>query len=120
MNTRRAVSLVLGLSLSLALPLFAAGEPIVPDTEAAKHVDKKVAVRGVVAGVGVSRADVTYLNFGKPYPNQTFSAVISKELKSKFPNPSKWQGKTITVRGTVTLRGDKPQIVLQDPGQIAE
>jgi len=73
MNTRRAVSLLLGLSLLLALPLFAAGEPVVPDTEAAKHVDKKVSVRGLVAGVGVSRADVTYLNFGKAYPNQTFS-----------------------------------------------
>ncbi|HUM03318.1 MAG TPA: hypothetical protein VL084_13600 [Thermoanaerobaculia bacterium] len=119
MNARRVVSLVLGLAFLLATPLFA-GETVVPDTEAAKYVDKKVSVKGVVAGIGVSRADITYLSFGKPYPYQIFSAVIPKEVRSKFPNPAKWQGKTITVTGTVTLRRDKPQIVLDDPSQIAE
>ncbi|HQR44505.1 MAG TPA: hypothetical protein PLB02_00825 [Thermoanaerobaculia bacterium] len=121
MNARRAVSLVLGLSLLclVASPLLAAGEPVVPDTDAAKYVDKKVSIRGVVAGVAVSRADITYLNFGQKYPNQTFSAVIPKEQKAKFPNPKKWEGKTITVTGTVKMSRDKPQIVLEDAAQIS-
>lgn len=122
MNARRALSLVLGLSLLFlsASPLFAAGEPVVPDTDAAKYVDKKVSVRGVVAAVSVSRAEVTYLNFGRGYPNQTFSAAIPKEQRAKFANVKKWEGKTITVTGTVKMSRDKPQIVLEDPGQITE
>jgi len=98
MNTRRAVSLLLGLSFLLALPLFAAGEQVVPtrSREARRQ-------EGLRPGPGRGRRRVAgrrhVPHFGKAYPNQTFSAVIPKELKAKFPNPSKWQGKTVTVTG---------------------
>ena len=120
MRSRRTVPFVLCLALLVALPLLA-GAAVVPDTEAAKHVGETVSVRGVVAAVQVSRAGSTFLNFGKPYPNQLFSAVISKEARPRFPDPAKWQAKTITVTGTVKLNDKKsPQIVLENPSQVAE
>ena len=120
MKSRRAAPLVLCIALLVALPLFAVAA-VVPDTEAAKHVGETVSVRGVVAAVQVSRAGSTFLNFGKPYPNQLFSAVIPKEARSRFPDPAKWQAKTITVTGKVQLNNNKnPQIVLENPSQVTE
>jgi hypothetical protein len=120
MYARRSVPLALGVALLVALPLLAAGT-VIPDTEAAKHVGETVSVKGVVASVAVGRGDTTYVNFGKPYPNQTFSAVIYKEARSRFADPAKWKGKTITVTGTVKLNSRKmPHIVLENPSQVSE
>ena len=47
----------------------------IQDHEAASHVGEVVTVRGVVANVHTSRAGNTFLNLGRPYPNQVFTAV---------------------------------------------
>jgi len=120
MTVRRAAPLTLSVALLVALSAAAAGT-VIPDTEAAKHVGETVSVKGTVAAVVVARGEVTYVNFGKPYPNDTFSAVIKREARSRFQEPAKWKGKTITVTGTIQLSKKKtPQIVLENPSQVSE
>jgi len=111
-----ATTVVLGFVLTASL---LAGETISPE-QASKYVGKVASVRGVVSGVFVSRSETTFINFGKPYPDQPFTAVIFRSSSPRFPNASRWEGKMITVTGAVRLYKGKPEIVLESPSQVSE
>jgi DNA/RNA endonuclease YhcR with UshA esterase domain len=63
----------------------------------------------------------TFLNFDRPFPNHTFTALIWGNNRGKFnppPERSYGAGVRVCVTGLVeTFRG-KPQIEVTDPGQI--
>ena len=91
--------------------------------EAKQHVQETNTVCGLVAGAkyaDTSQAKLTYLNIGRPYPDQAFTAVVPPTVRSKFKVPPEevFKGKTICVTGLITLFRDKPQIVIADPSQI--
>jgi DNA/RNA endonuclease YhcR with UshA esterase domain len=86
--------------------------------EASSHVGETVTVRGVVANVHTSRAGNTFINFGRPYPNQVFTAVIFKERTRLFPNVHSLEGSEVLVTGEVRLYKGKPEIILRDPSQL--
>jgi hypothetical protein len=122
LKSRSVLPLAFSLAISFLLALSAAAAPpVISDADAAKHVGETVSVKGLVAAVVVARGDRTFINFGKPYPHQSFSALIQKGPRPRFKDPAKWKGKTITVTGTIQLSSKKtPQIVLEDPSQITE
>ena len=92
--------------------------------EAAKHVGETVTVCGVVASAkyaGQVRGGPTFLDFGKPYPNAIFTALILGSDRAKFGAPEKaMQGKQVCVTGQVQLYQGKPQVILSDPKQLSE
>jgi DNA/RNA endonuclease YhcR with UshA esterase domain len=88
------------------------------DSEAASHVGEFVTVRGLVANVHISRAGNTFINFGPPYPNQTFTAVIFRERTRMFPNVHGLEGSEVLVTGEVRLYKGKPEIILEDSNQL--
>jgi len=92
--------------------------------EAAKHVGETVTVCGVVASAkyaGQARGGPTFLDFGKPYPNAIFTALILGSDRAKFGTPEKaMQGKQVCVTGQVQLYQGKPQVILSDPKQLSE
>jgi DNA/RNA endonuclease YhcR with UshA esterase domain len=92
----------------------------ISDAEAVQHVGEHVSVRGVVAGVYTSRSNTTFINFGKPYPNHSFTAVIFSSASSRFKDPQRWEGKTITVTGKIKLYRGKPEMILESPSQVSE
>jgi hypothetical protein len=58
--------------------------------EAASHGGKNATVCGLVASATYaagSAAAPTFLDFGKPYPNETFTAVIFGSDRKKFGTP---------------------------------
>ena len=55
---------------------------------------------------------------GGRYPNNSFTAVIFSGNASKFPNLDALNGKTVDVTGSVRLHNGRPEIILNDPGQI--
>jgi hypothetical protein len=63
---------------------------------------------------------VVYLNFGHPYPAQTFTGVIFASDVSKFNyEPAVYlKGKTICVTGTVKIYKDRPEIIINRQDQI--
>ncbi len=65
-----------------------------------------------------SHSETTYLNFGGRHPNHTFSAVIFKSKLAQFPNLRGYEGKVARVRGVVQVYFDKPEMVLNEPGQL--
>lgn len=109
--------LLLGLLLVL-LPITLLSAQVVTDAEAGSHVGEQVTVRGVVANVYTSRSGNTFLNFGHPYPEQTFAGVIFRSASGRFPNPSQWEGKVVLVTGTIRLYKGKPEIILESPTQL--
>jgi hypothetical protein len=114
------------LALSVVLAGWAAAgqaEPLAPH-EAAKHAGETATVCGLVAGAKFAaqvRGGTTFLDFDKPYPNATFTALIFASDRAKFGTPEKTaQGKDICVTGKIEMYQGKPQIVLKDPKQLAE
>ncbi|MCX6815749.1 MAG: hypothetical protein NT120_02770 [Candidatus Aenigmarchaeota archaeon] len=75
-------------------------------------------VQGVVIDVFVSNTNTVFLNFGRPYPDHCFTAVIFASDKSKFGNVYSYKGKTVQVSGSVESYQGKSEIVLENPSQI--
>jgi len=125
----RSVLLCLQASLAGALiaprPAFAEVkiQKTITAEEAKQHVQETNTVCGVVASTRyLTRSKLTFLNLGRAYPDQPFTAVIPDAVRAKFKNPPEdlFKGKTICVTGLITTHNDKPQIVIDDPAQIEE
>lgn len=123
----RAVSF-LGKLATVAV-VFAAGSfPVsaatVSPEEAAHHLGQKATVCGVVASAHYaarSRAQPTFLNLGKPYPDEIFTAVIFGSNRAKFGTPeTTLRGKRICVTGTIRRYRGEPEIILKNPSQITK
>jgi DNA/RNA endonuclease YhcR with UshA esterase domain len=114
MKSRFVVAMVLA-SLVLSNLAFAI---VVTDHDAGKFVGQMVTVKGKVARVTTTSSGNTYLNFGAPHPNQTFAAVIPKKVADHFKNVQAWEGKVLSVSGVVKVYRNKPEIMLEGPGQV--
>jgi hypothetical protein len=81
-------------------------------------------VCGVVASTKFDahlRSRPTFLDFGKPYPSQVFTAVIFGVNRARFGTPeTTLQGKRVCVSGTIRAHRGKPEIVLDDPSQLTQ
>ena len=116
-------SLRLSMTLiALATSAFAARAETLTPAEAAKHAGETVTVCGVVAGAKYAaqiRGGLTFIDFDKPYPDATFTAVIFPGDRAKFGTPEKGlAGKQVCVTGKIEMFRGKPQIVLSDPKQL--
>jgi hypothetical protein len=98
-------------------------DPLAPD-QAAKHVGETTTVCGAVAAAKFAaqvRGGTTFLDFDKPYPNATFTALIFAGDRAKFGAPEKTAtGKDLCVTGKIEMYQGKPQIILRDPNQLGE
>jgi len=106
------------VALMMVLPLAAArGEPI-PWEEAARHVGKEVEVEGRVMAVHCSPTscllafEPTFDRFTAVVQAQHFQVFPPAELEERFP------GRRVRVRGVVRLLEGKPEIVLDEPGDL--
>jgi DNA/RNA endonuclease YhcR with UshA esterase domain len=88
-----------------------------PD-QAKGHIGERATVVGVVSQVSTSRGGTTFLNFGGRYPNHVFTAVIFRSAASQFPEPQRWEGKRVSVAGSIQLYRGKPEIVLNSSTQL--
>ena len=91
---------------------------VVPWDEAHRHVGKEIVVEGTL--VRIHRAKkVLYLNFHPNWKKYLTVVVLGKDLRS-FPKNAEtfYKGKTVRVRGKVTLYKDRPEIVVRSPKSI--
>lgn len=93
---------------------------VVDPCQAHNYYGKEVIVAGKVISTYRSKSNTIFLNFGKPYPNQCFTAVIfSSDLHRFIENPEKYYDqKIVKIRGTIKEYRGKPQIILKNPWQI--
>ena len=92
--------------------------------EEARHIDESATVCGLVASVTYAAqapAAPTFLNLGKPYPNQSFTALILGRDRAKFGEPEiSMPGQQVCVTGRIFLLEGKPGIVVRDPKQLQQ
>jgi DNA/RNA endonuclease YhcR with UshA esterase domain len=119
-STTRLASIIVVVILVLGC---AQAEPLSPE-EASKHVDENGTVCGLVASAHFadgSKGQPTFLNLGKAYPNQVFTAVIWGSDRSKFGSLERsLDGKQVCVTGRIQLYRGKPEIVVRDKNQLSE
>jgi hypothetical protein len=112
-----AASVLASLTLTGALHGQRAPVRLTP-AKAKDHIGELATVEGRVFGVYTSRSNTTFLNFGAPFPHQTFTAVIFEAYAGRFPNPSTLDGATVAVTGTIKLYRGKPEITLTARSQL--
>jgi hypothetical protein len=92
--------------------------------EAASYVGKNVTVCGLIVSgnyAAGSPAQPTFLDFGKPYPNETFSALILGDDRKKFGMPEiSLREKHVCVTGEIFLYQGKPEVILRNPEQLSD
>ena len=89
-------------------------------SQAGSKIGKEASITGIPVEVNVYKGD-TYLNYGAPYPNQTFIVVIPQDVTSKFPPGATLVNKKIEVSGKIELApSQKPMIRLQSPDQLKQ
>ena len=90
--------------------------------DAEKYVGKTATVCGQVVGTKYLEASgrkPTLLDFGKPFPNQEFVAVIFGDDRTKFGEPEKaCLKKDVCVTGEITKFRNKPQIIVNERNQL--
>ena len=97
-------------------------QTITPE-EAKDNVGKKVTVCGKVKSTYKTNSinsNPTFIDFGKKYPNAIFTVVIWESALPKFSYvpKRKLKHKKICVTGTIKLYKGRPEIIVDDPGQI--
>jgi len=61
----------------------------------------------------------TFLDIGRPYPNQIFSAIIFGNDRPKFGVPERsLRDRSVCVTGEIFLYQGTPEIILRDPSQL--
>jgi micrococcal nuclease len=97
-------------------------------SEVSKHIGETATVCGYVVSTKYASSEdgqPTFLNFGKPYPNQLFTVVIWGVDRDKFARPEvAYKGKRICVTGLITLPKKRsktkavPEIIADNPKAI--
>lgn len=91
--------------------------------DAGDHVGQLARVCGTVESASWAReigGRPTFLNLGRPYPDQLFTVVIWGEDRARFDAPPerRWAGRRICVAGRITTHEGTPRIVVRRPEQI--
>ena len=92
-------------------------------SEAENHIGKAAKVCGKVASsefLPQIKGKPTFLNLGRPYPNQFFTVVIWNDDRNRWrQSPKKLYAKQkICVIGVIETHKNIPQIIVKMPGQI--
>jgi DNA/RNA endonuclease YhcR with UshA esterase domain len=110
-------------ALLFALALSVIARPVLAETVAANEAPKRIGanltVEGVVSEVHhTASGKMIFLDIGGRFPNNPVAAVIFSDDAVKFRDVDSLNGKTVDVSGTIKLYQGKPEIILNDPGQI--
>lgn len=91
--------------------------------DAGEHVGEHAWVCGTVVDashVPEAGGGPTFLNFGRPYPDPVFTALIWGEDRGRFEVPPEraYLGRRICVRGRIEIHEGRPEIVVRSPAQM--
>lgn len=94
----------------------------VPLDSVANYEGKTITVCSKVQSTFVTKGEkkTTYINFGNPYPNSTFTIVIFEDDLANFKySPSEFlKDKNVCVTGQVKIYKGKPEIIVKKEGEI--
>jgi len=124
------IKIVLGFLLLLfSLPLFAQDSNLDPDQlvdnhkqttpDSAKYfIGSLATVCGKVESTKMLKNGTTFLNFGKPYPDQTISVVIDSSVAPTAAYSVTLMGKNVCITGRILNRKGIPEIKVKSKNQL--
>lgn len=97
--------------------------PTVPAETAHRYVGQRAVVCGTVARVNFARdirGQPTFINLGRPHPDQTFDGIVWGRDRDRFQVPPEqlYAGAAICILGEVEEHEGTPQIQIRFPGQV--
>lgn len=111
--------LILFISICLTQISFS---QTVPLDSVINYEGKTITVCSKVQSTYVTKGDkkTTYINFGNPYPNTTFTVVIFEGDLPNFKNtPSEYlKDKNVCITGKVKIYKGKPEMIVNKEEQI--
>ena len=94
----------------------------VPLDSVTNYEGKTITVCSKVQSTFLTKGDkkTTYINFGNPYPNTTFTVVIFEGDLPNFKNtPSEYlKDKSVCITGKVKIYKGKPEMIVNKEEQI--
>ena len=110
----------IALALACAPAARGVARVSVPDGAARGAIGRVASVTGVVAQVkDHAHHGFAYLNFGGPYPGQTFTVLIPDSSVARFGDLTRFEGHRARATGTVWLQdGKTPAMTLADPAAL--
>jgi len=120
----RHLSIALAVWLAACASLYArdAKAQTLTAEQARDHVGETANVCGRVASVHYAdkiRGRPTFLNLGRPYPHEIFTAVIWGTDRAKFGEPEKlYHHRRICVKGFISVYRSQPDMTVRTPSQI--
>jgi hypothetical protein len=115
----RSFLLLVLLASWLSASLEAQTATVIPDTEAAQHAGQQATVEGTVVAVFTSKNGNTFINFGGPYPHQTFTGWKPKDSElADRSTLAGLEGKEIKITGTIEIYRGKPEIKIMSKDQL--
>ena len=116
-TTALSAALALVCALALAQETKTNAPVKITASAAKKHINADAVVAGKIAEV--YRTDrLVRLNFDKPFPNQTFTAVIFADKTNLFPEVEKLKDKNVEISGTIADYRGRPEIILTSTNQL--
>jgi DNA/RNA endonuclease YhcR with UshA esterase domain len=94
-------------------------------SEINQHIGDSITVCGKIFGgkfLDAAKNQPTFLNIGAAYPDQSLTVVIWNNTRKQFAYKpeEKLKGKTVCITGRIEIFKEKPQITIQQPGQLEE
>ncbi len=117
--------LVISLIMSITIALAQKPSAEITIAEAKDHEGEKVTICAEIKETFYNvkaKGQPTMLNFGDPYPKQTFSCVIWKDDMKNFNyEPAAYlKGKQVCVTGIIKIYKGKPEMEIHSQDQIFE
>jgi DNA/RNA endonuclease YhcR with UshA esterase domain len=85
--------------------------------DATNYYNKTMIVTGKVAQVSL-RPTINFINLDLPYPKSPFAAIVFPSATNQFPDLKALKGKNVELKGKVTERNGKPQMILNSSNQV--
>lgn len=104
------------LFLLAAINAFAQGDTL-KARKARSKIDEEVIVKAMVAGSKIIDKDgkrILILSLDKPYPNTPLQVIFFNKAYTDLNLQYLLDGKTIIIKGTVTIYNDRSQIIVSD------
>lgn len=117
---RITLLLASALACAPAAPARGAAPVSLLDDAARGALGHLASVTGVVAQVkDHAHHGFAYLNFGSPFPDQTFSVLIPDSSVGRFGDLTRFEGHRARATGSVWLQGGTtPAMTLTDPATL--
>lgn len=87
-------------------------------TEAPQHIGAAARVHGTLVEAYTSASGTVFLDFCKSYKTCPFSGVIFADDAAKFGDLSRYEGRAITLSGTISSYQGRAEIKLASPSQL--